>query len=67
MEIQVNNQYKEIAADYTLQKLLDEFIGKEQNGIAVAVNDTVIPKAFWDQHFICLNDDVLIIKAAQGG
>jgi len=31
------------------------------------VNNSVIPKAHWQTHLIQPNDDVLIIKATQGG
>ena len=36
-------------------------------GIAVAVNQTVIPKTKWDQTIIKENDNIIIITATQGG
>jgi sulfur carrier protein len=47
--------------------LLDEVIPEKQKGIAVAVNSSVIPKTNWDHHFLANCDEVLIIKATQGG
>jgi sulfur carrier protein len=67
MEIQLNNQSKEIASCISLQQLLDEVVGQKQKGIAVAINNTVVPKAVWDNHILQANDNILIIKAAQGG
>jgi sulfur carrier protein len=67
MEIQLNNQSKEIASCISLQQLLDEVVGQKQKGIAVAINNSVVPKAVWDNHILQANDNILIIKAAQGG
>lgn len=67
MEIKLNYQSKEIASQISIQQLLDNIIGEKQKGIAVAINDTVVPKAAWSQHLIQANDDILIIKATQGG
>ncbi|AWW28680.1 thiamine biosynthesis protein ThiS [Echinicola strongylocentroti] len=36
-------------------------------GMAVAVNDQVIPKSNWDNYHLSENDQILIIKATQGG
>jgi sulfur carrier protein len=67
MEIQLNNQPKEITPGFSLQQLLDDTIGQKQKGIAVAINNKVIPKTSWSQHIIESNDNILIIKATQGG
>ncbi len=37
------------------------------NGIAVAVNQQVIPKSGWENTFIQENDKIIIITATQGG
>lgn len=39
----------------------------EKKGIALAVNNEVIPKNEWSQFALQENDNVLIITAAQGG
>jgi sulfur carrier protein len=67
MEIKLNNQVKFFPEQFTIQQLLDEIIQEKQKGIAVAVNSAVIPKNSWDCHFLKQNDEVLIIKATQGG
>ncbi len=52
-------------------KFLSDFITQQQlvnkTGIAVAVNDSVIPKTKWNK--VSLNDEdrILIITATQGG
>jgi sulfur carrier protein len=39
----------------------------DQNGIAVAVNNQIITKTKWAQTALKNNDEILIIKATQGG
>jgi len=68
MELIINNQTKQFATDsLTVQALLDLEIPIKQNGIAVAINNTVIPKSNWNLHPIQETDDILIISATQGG
>ena len=67
MEIKLNNQITIFPESCTVQQLLDEVIPEKQKGIAVAVNSSVILKANWDSHLLADHDEVLIIKATQGG
>ena len=68
MELKINNQTKQFAIDsLTVQALLDLEIPEKQNGIALAINNTVIPKSDWNTHFLNPTDDILIISATQGG
>jgi sulfur carrier protein len=66
MEVIVNNETKTISSN-SLLSLVDELMEGKTKGIAVAVNQTVIPKIFWASTFLKENDNVLIIKATQGG
>lgn len=67
MEITINNSSREIINGSTLHNLVYSQLGDKQKGIAVAVNDTVIPKANWEGYILQSNDSILIIKATQGG
>lgn len=67
MEIKLNDQIKIFAKECSIQQLLDQIVPEKQKGIAIAVNKSVIPKINWQNHFLKHNDDVLIIKATQGG
>lgn len=68
MELKINNQIKQFPLDsLTVQALLDLEIPEKQNGIALAINNTVIPKSNWNTHLIQETDDILIISATQGG
>lgn len=67
MTIQYNNQLIEISEGSTLADFVLQQIGDKQNGVAVAVNSSVKSKSEWEHIFLRPNDDVLIIKATQGG
>ena len=68
MELKINNENKHFASsNLTVQALLDLEIPEKQKGIAIAINDTVIPKSNWNSHPLKETDTVLIISATQGG
>jgi sulfur carrier protein len=68
MELKINHQIKQFSADtLSVQSLLDLEIPNKQNGIAVAINNTVVPKTNWSQHLVSETDEILIISATQGG
>lgn len=66
MNIRVNNIQKEISETATVQDLLTA-LNHTQNGIAVAINETIVPKDDWEQKTLNENDAILIIQATQGG
>lgn len=67
MEITLNNSSREVTEHTTLYAIVFSHLGDQQKGIAVAVNDTVIPKTNWERYILQSNDSILIIKATQGG
>lgn len=68
MELKINQQTKQFNAEsLSVQALLDLEIPNKQNGIAVAINSTIIPKLNWNKHLIQETDEILIISATQGG
>ena len=68
MELKINNQIKQFEQNVpNVQALLDLEIPLKQNGIAIAINNTVIPKSNWNSHPIQETDEILIISATQGG
>ena len=69
MEIKVNNQlrtYDEYSS-LTVQQLLDFEMPDKQKGVAVAINNQVIPKGNWTTTIIEDFAEILIIRATQGG
>ncbi len=67
MEIILNQQTTQIPETFSVQQLLQSLFPGIQQGIAVAVNQTIVPKAKWPQHVLQPQDNVLLIKATQGG
>ena len=67
MTIRVNDERRDVAAAATLQDLLRELALVERRGVAVAVNDEVVPRTSWPTRALVERDHVLIIQAAQGG
>jgi len=66
IKITINSQTKTILEDTSVTILLTQ-IKQPENGIAVAINNQVIPKAIWPEHQLKTDDKILIIKATQGG
>ncbi len=67
MTISLNNQTIEIEAQSKLSNVVFQQLGENSKGIAVAINGQVIPKNSWQETPVNENDDILIIKATQGG
>ena len=67
MTVFVNDQVQDLKTQFTLIALLSQLSLDEQKGIAVAVNNTVVPKKNWNSHLLSEQDKVTIIRASQGG
>lgn len=65
MKILVNNKERESKAQ-TLTLLLEE-LGLPSMGLAVAVNNRMVPRTQWDSYALDEGINVVIIKAACGG
>jgi sulfur carrier protein len=66
ISIVVNEKRIAIEKNSNVIQLL-KHVNASQDGIAVAINNTVISKDFWNYEILFENDVVLIIKATQGG
>lgn len=67
MDIYVNNEQQTIESNSSLLFLLKSIQLEEKKGIAVAINNSVIPKTKWGNHTLQPQDKITIIKATQGG
>lgn len=67
MRIQLNDAPVEVATNALVADVLAEQNLLEKKGIAVAVNDSVIPQKDWQSTILNENDKLLIITATQGG
>jgi len=66
VSVLVNENPIEIEENATLSQLLQK-VNTSVEGIAIAINDEIISKNAWESQAIKNNDNVLIIKATQGG
>ena len=68
MKIKVNGETKEVSPGLTLHQLLLSLeIDPSRPGIAVAIEQEVIPRTQWEEIEIQQESEIEIIRAAQGG
>lgn len=67
MEITVNQQNYPISETCSIAHLLEEVLKIPAQGIAVAINQTIISKAEWPKRLLQDGDRLTLIKATQGG
>ena len=63
MKVQVNNKEVEMTPASTLTQLAAQ-LGLPVQGIAIAVNNKMIPRTEWEKFSLQENDNLVIIKAA---
>lgn len=66
MNITVNGTPKELTPDTSLSGVVAG-VTSATRGIAVAVNDTVVPKGAWETTRLSPGDRVEVLTAVQGG
>jgi sulfur carrier protein len=68
MELTINHTRKTFdVLPETLEALMVIEIPQKRKGIAVALNNRIIPQSFWAETILNDNDSILIITATQGG
>ncbi len=67
VHVHVNDQPHTVPKGAKLQGLLEGMALSARQGMAVAVNDRVVPRACWDEQALHEGDRVLVIQASQGG
>ncbi len=64
--VRVNGATRELAEDATVTSLL-AVLGRDDRGVAVAVNETVVPRRVWPSTILRAGDRIEVLRAAQGG
>ncbi|WP_237276210.1 sulfur carrier protein ThiS [Tenacibaculum ovolyticum] len=64
--IKVNQKDHQVLENLTLQEFV-EYLKIQTNGIAIAINSTVVKRTDWPLKLLQNNDDILIIRSTQGG
>ena len=67
IEITLNGQTKTVAAALPVDRLIAAVVPASAAGVAIAVNDAVVPRARWPQHRLQPHDVVEIVHAVRGG
>ena len=68
IQVTVNGQRENVARDTVLAEMLRRLgMADDAAGVAVAVNDTVVPRSGWTTQRLQDGDVVEIIRAVQGG
>lgn len=67
MTVRVNDKSLAVAEATTLTQLLNQLGLGASQGVAVAINDAVVPRSGWLTHRLTDGDNVLVIQATQGG
>lgn len=67
MIIRVNDQPREVANDLALADLVRDLGLAERKGVAIAINDEVVPRSTWPTRALSEGERILVIQATQGG
>lgn len=67
MTLTVNGELREVRADTVSALLIEVLGGLPETGLAVAVNDEVVPRRLWGERALKLADRVEVIRAVGGG
>lgn len=67
MILYINREPRELPELRSLQEVLHQVFPGSLQGIAVAVNDQVIPRDLWQAQTVQDQDSILIIQATRGG
>ena len=68
MKIYLNGVEKALEQKINLNDIISQYLnGKEPKGIAVALNETIVPKQKWNETAINESDRVEIVHSVQGG
>lgn len=67
VEVSINQENFQFPDSGTLADVLPLLQILHSDGIAIAVNDNVIPRNEWEKHPLKAQDKVFVIRATQGG
>lgn len=67
MDILINESPTAITQPCSVEHLLKAIGQHEHRGLAIAINDTIIPRSSWATHMLQEADRVTLIRAAAGG
>jgi sulfur carrier protein len=67
MDITVNGTTRSVPELTTVTAVATALVGPIHDGVAVALNGTVLPRASWAEQTVQAGDRLEVIRALQGG
>ena len=68
MNLRINGIAKNLENQMALAQLIEQITGeKDPQGVAVAINGSVISRSLWHEKILCNEDDIEILGAVSGG
>ena len=67
MNVTVNNALYDFEENAGLEQILEQLRIEETKGVALALNEEIIPKSEWPNTKITEGDKIIIIGAVAGG
>ena len=67
IEVSINQQNFQLPNNGRLADVLPLLFIQQADGIAIAVNQVVVPRGEWERYGLQSGDHVFVIKATQGG
>ena len=67
IEVSINQQNFQLPENGRLADVLPLLFIRQADGIAIAVNQVVVPRGEWERYVLQTGDSVFVIKATQGG
>ena len=67
MTIQINDDQKVVPEGATVNDVVLSILQLNPAGMAIAINDSIVPRHLWESSQLQINDRMLVIKAASGG
>ena len=67
VEVSINQQKFQLPENQMLTDVLPLLFIQQADGIAIAVNQVVVPRGEWGRFVLQPGDSVFVIRATQGG
>jgi sulfur carrier protein len=67
MDVYINSNLQQLQDNAKIVDALASLNINAQKGIAIAINNNVIPRQEWATHDLAPGDKITLIKATQGG
>ncbi|MES2703971.1 MAG: sulfur carrier protein ThiS [Bacteroidota bacterium] len=67
MDVYINSKLHKLHTDAKVTDALAALDLAQAKGIAIAINNDVVPRGSWNDHILQPGDKVTLIRATQGG